>query len=160
MSKVILQMSFLILFCLRLILCVWCVAWMNICTMSMVHTMDMDVPCACLVHIEVTGSPITGYWWSWTHCVSARNHTVSSLRTGRILKTESSLQTSILQLMKKPRINLFFLWTILVNWKFSLIIAHNYISQLCYWLVVWLNFQSFLILNLLIFKMKFNHNPF
>lgn len=43
------------------------------------------------------------------HCVSAGNHTVSSLRAGSILKTESSLQTSILQLMKKPRINLFFL---------------------------------------------------
>lgn len=94
------------------------------------------------------------------HCVSARNHTVSSLRAGSILKTESSLQTSILQLMKKPRINLFFLWIILVNWKFSSIIAHNYISQLCYWLVVWLNFHSFLILNLLNFKMKFNHTQF
>lgn len=150
-------MSFLILFCLRLILCVWCVAWMNICTMSTVHTMDMDVPCACLVHMEeVTGFPITGYWWSWT----TGNHTVSSLRAGSILKTESSLQISILQLMKEPRINLFFLWIILVNWKFSSIIAHNYISQLCYWLVVWLNFHSFLILNWLIFKMKFNHIPF
>lgn len=57
---------------------------MNICTMSMVHMMDMDVPCASLVLIEeVTGSAITGYM---NHCVGAGNHTESSPRAESILK--------------------------------------------------------------------------
>lgn len=57
-------------------------------TMSMVHMMDMDVPCASLVLIEeVTGSAITdSSLIVMNHCVGAENLIESSPRAESILK--------------------------------------------------------------------------